>query len=101
MESQIIEFRVVVKFLTKRVQTPKKTIGAWLMCMVIVAQSILQWQGGQQNKRNSLENNPRSGRSADVISQEMINRFERLVNQKLSNLLQNAVFLMNVFTLLL
>ena len=43
MESQNIEFRAVIKFLTK------KSIGAWLMCMVIVAQSIPQWQSGQQN----------------------------------------------------
>ena len=49
MESQNIEFRAVIKFLTKEVQRPKKSIGAWLMCMVIVAQSIPQWQSGQQN----------------------------------------------------
>ena len=39
MESENIEFRAVIK----------KSIGAWLMCMVIVAQSIPQWQSGQQN----------------------------------------------------
>ena len=46
MESQNIEFRTVIKILTKG---PKKSLGAWLMCMVIVAQSITQWQSGQQN----------------------------------------------------
>ena len=45
MESQNIEFRAVIR----RVQRPKKSISAWLMCMVIVAQSIPQWQSGQQN----------------------------------------------------
>ena len=51
------------------------------MCMVIVAQSILQWQSGQQFKRgrDSLEDDPRAGRPADLISQEMIDRVERLV----------------------
>ena len=48
MKSQNIEFRAVIKFL-RRVQRPKKSIGAWLVCMVIVAQSIPQWQSGQQN----------------------------------------------------
>ena len=48
MESQNIEFRAVSSSL-RRVQRPKKSIGAWLMCMVIVAQSIPQWQSGQQN----------------------------------------------------
>ena len=50
--------------------------------MVIVAQSIPQWQSGQQNLnvgRDSLEDDPRPGRPADVISQEMIDRVERLV----------------------
>ena len=49
--------------------------------MVIVAQSIPQWQSGQQNLNvgDSLEDDPRPGRPADVISQEMINCVERLV----------------------
>ena len=78
MESQNIEFRAVIR----KVQKPKKSIRAWLMCMVIVAQSIPQWQSGQQNLkrgRDSLEDDPRPGRPADVISQEMIDRVERLV----------------------
>ena len=45
MESQNIEFRAFINFLTK--ERPKKSIGAWLICMVIVAQSIPQWQRGQ------------------------------------------------------
>ena len=27
----------------QRVQTPNKSIGTWLLCMMIVAQSNLQW----------------------------------------------------------
>ena len=49
MESQNIEFRAVVKFLTKEGVNPKKYISAWLMCMVIVAQSIPQQHSSQQN----------------------------------------------------
>ena len=75
MESQNIEFRAVIKFLTKRVQRPKKSIGACLMCMVIIAQSIPQWQKWSaefKRGRDSLEDDPRPGLPTDVISQEMI-----------------------------
>ena len=48
MESQNIEFRAVIKFLTKE-GAKAKEIGAWLLCMVIVAQSIPQRQNAQQN----------------------------------------------------
>ena len=44
MESQNIEFRAVIKFLTKEDAKTKE-----IHCMVIVAQSIPQWQSGQQN----------------------------------------------------
>ena len=49
--------------------------------MVIVAQSIPQWQWSAEFKRgrDSLEDDPRPGRPADVTSQEMIDRVERLV----------------------
>ena len=41
--------------------------GIWLMCMVIVAQSIPQWQSCQQNL--NVGHDPRSGRLAGVIHQ--------------------------------
>ena len=66
----------------RRVQRPKKSIGAWLMCMVIVAQSIptvAKWSAEFKHGRDSLEDDPRPGCPADVISQEMIDRVERLV----------------------
>ena len=83
MESQTIEFRAVLSSSLRRVQRPKTSIGAWLMCMVIVAQSIPQWQSAAECKcgRESLEDDPRPGRPADVISQEMIDRVERLEKQ--------------------
>ena len=75
------------------------------MCMVIAAQSNPQWQSGQQSlyhKRDSLEDAPRRDRPA-AIHQEIIDHVERLVLNyhriQLANLLQNVVFLMEVFTL--
>ena len=44
MESQTIEFRTVIKFLTKEDVDAKRK----LMCMVIVVQSIQKWQSSQQ-----------------------------------------------------
>ena len=58
---------------------PNKFIVAWLLCLVIVALSIPEWQSGHLNlkvERISLEDDPRSGRPADVINQEMIERVE-------------------------
>ena len=49
MESENIEFRAVIKFLTKEGAMTKKSISAWLMGMVIIAQSNPQWQSGQQS----------------------------------------------------
>ena len=49
MESQNIESSAVIKFLTKEGAKAKEIHCAWLMCMVIVAQSSPQWQSGQQN----------------------------------------------------
>ena len=49
MESQNIEFRAVIKFLTKEGAKAKEIHRRMAMCMVIVAQSIPQWQSGQQN----------------------------------------------------
>ena len=45
--------------------------------MVTVAQSIPQWQF--KRGRDSLEDDPRPDRPADVIVQEIIDRVERLV----------------------
>ena len=64
---------------------------------------MAKWSAEFKRGRDSLEDDPRPGRPADVISQEMIDRVERLVlnncQSKLPNLLQNVVFLMAVFTL--
>ena len=49
MESQNIEFRAVIKFLTKEGAKAKEIHRRMADVMVIVAQSIPQWQSGQQN----------------------------------------------------
>ena len=48
MESQNIKFRAIIKFLTKQ-GAKAKEIHRHMAYMVIVAQSIPQWQSGQQN----------------------------------------------------
>ena len=40
---------------------------------------VAKWSAEFKCGRDSLEADPRPGRSADVISQEMIDRVERLV----------------------
>ena len=50
MESQNIEFRAVIKFLTKEGAKAKEIHRCMAdVYMVIVAQSIPQWQSSQQN----------------------------------------------------
>ena len=65
--------------------------------------TLAKWSAEFKRGRDSLEDDPWPGRPADVITQEMIDRVERLVLNnrriKLPNLLQNVVFLMEVFTL--
>ena len=41
--------------------------------------TVAKWSAEFKRGRDSLEDDPRTGRPADVISQEMIDRFERLV----------------------
>ena len=106
MESQNSEFRAVIKFLTKEGAKAKEI--HWPMADVYgdsnpKYSTVAKWSAEFKRGRDSLEDDPRPGHPADVISQEMIDHVERLVlnNQwiKLPNLLQNVVFLMEVFTL--
>ena len=60
--------------------------------------TVAKWSAEFKHGWDSLEYDSRPGCPADVISQEMIDRVERLVltiaESKLPNLLQNVVFLM-------
>ena len=82
MESQNIEFRAVIKFLTKEVAKAKEI--HWRMADVYADSSpkfstVAKWSPEFKRGRDSLEDDPRPGRPADVISQEIIDRVERLV----------------------
>ena len=63
--------------------------------------TVAKWSAEFKRWRDSLEDDPRPGRSADVISQKMIDHVERLVINNRRNkvaVLQNVVFLIEVFT---
>ena len=82
MESQNIEFRAVIKFLTKEGAKAKEI--HWRMADVYGDSSpkystVAKWSAEFKCGRDSLEDDPRAGRPADVISQEMIDRVEGLV----------------------
>ena len=82
MESQNIEFRAVIKFLTKEGAKAKEIHRR--MADVYGDSSpkystVAKWSAEFKRGRDSLEYDPRPGRPADVISQEMIDLVERLV----------------------
>ena len=79
--SQNIEFRAVTKFLTKEGAKAKEIHRR--MADVYGDSSpkystVAKWSVEYKCGRDSLEDDPRPGRPADVISQEMIDRVERL-----------------------
>ena len=82
MESQNIEFRAVIKFLTKEGAKAKEIHRR--MADVYGDSSpkystVAKWSAEFKRRRDSLEHDPRPGRPADVISQEMIDRVERFL----------------------
>ena len=82
MESQNIEFRAVIKFLTREGAKAKEI--HWHMTDVYGDSSpnystVAKWSAEFKSGRDSLEDDPRPGHPADVNSQEMINCVERLV----------------------
>ena len=82
MESQNTEFRAVIKFLTMEGAKAKEI--HWHMADVYgdstpKYSTVAKWSAEFKRGRDSLKDDPRPGRPADVISQEMIDRIERLV----------------------
>ena len=81
MESPNIEFRAVIKFLTKE-GAKAKEIHRRMADVYDDSSSkystVAKWSAAFKRGRDSLDEK-RPGRPADVISQEMINRVERLV----------------------
>ena len=82
MESQNIEFRTVIKFLTmegaKAKEIHRRIADVYGESRPKYS-TVAKWSAEFKRGRSSLEDDPRPGRSADVISQEMIDRVERLV----------------------
>ena len=80
MESQNTEFRAVIKFLTKEGAKAKEI--HWRMADVYGGpknSTVAKWSAEFKCGRDSLEDDSRPGRPADVISQEMIDRVKRHV----------------------
>ena len=82
METQNIEFRAIIKFLTKEGAKAKEIHRR--MADVYGDSSpkystVAKWSAEFKRGRDSLEDDPRPGLPADVISQEMIDRVETLV----------------------
>ena len=81
MESQNIEFRAVIKFLTREGAKAKEIHRH----MAVYGDSspmystVAKWSAEFKRGQDSLEDDPRTGHPADVISQEMIDHVERLV----------------------
>ena len=82
MESQNIKLRAVIKFPTKE-GTKAKEIHRRMADVYGDSSpkysTVAKWSAEFKRGRDSLEDDPRPGRPADVISQEMINRVERLM----------------------
>ena len=72
MESQNIEFRAVTKEGAKAKEIHRRMADVY-------GDSSPKYSTVLKRGRDSLEDDPRPGRPADVISQEMIDRVERLV----------------------
>ena len=81
MESQNIEFRAVIKFLTKEGAMAKEIHRR--MADVYGDSSpkystVAKWSAEFKRGRDSLEDDPRPSHPADVISQEMMTMFRDL-----------------------
>ena len=82
MECQNIEFRAVIKFLTKEGAKAKeihRRMADVYGDSCLKYSTVAKWSAEFKHGRDSLEDDPRPGRPADVISQEMIDCVERLV----------------------
>ena len=82
MECQNIEFRAGIKFLTKMGAKAKEIHRRMADVYGDSSQkysTVAKWSAEFKRGRDSLEDDPRPGRPAEVISQEMIDRVERLV----------------------
>ena len=106
MESQNIEFRAVIKFLTKEGVKAKEMHRR--MADVYGDSSpkystVAKWSAEFKHGQDSVEDDPRPGCPADVISQEMIDRvdlFEVLRPSRPNGVMSSVVSLPNHTNLL-
>ena len=80
MKSQNIEFRAVIKFLTKE-GAKTKEIHRRMADVYGDSSPVAKWSAEFKRGRDSVEDDPRPDRPTDVISQEMIDRVERRAKQ--------------------
>ena len=82
MENQNIEFRAAIKFLTKEgtnaKEFHKRMTGVYGDSSPAYS-TVAKWAGDFKRGRSSLEDDPRSGRPADVITKEMVASVETLI----------------------
>ena len=74
----------MIKFLTKKLDGYKRQkihqhIADVFGDSSLKYSTVAKWSSEFKRGRDSLEDDPRPGRPVDAISQEMINRIERLV----------------------
>ena len=93
MESQNTEFRAVIKFLTKEGAKSKEIH----RCMADVYGDsspkysiVAKWPAEFKRGRDSLEDDPKPGCPADIISQEMIDHVETCAKQSLNQSCQTS-----------
>ena len=82
MENQNIEFRAVIKFLTKGGTNAKeihKLMNGVYGDSCPAYSTVAKLAGEFKRGRSSLEDDPRSGRPADVITEEMVASVETLI----------------------
>ena len=82
MENQNTEFRAVIKFLTKEgtnaKEIHKRMTGVYGESSPAYS-TVAKWTGELKRGRSSLDDDPRSGRPADVITKEMVASVETLI----------------------
>ena len=77
MESQNIEFRAVIKFFTEEGANAKEIhqpLGDVYGNSSAKYSTVAKWPAEFKRGRDSIEDDPKRGHPADVISQEMIYR---------------------------
>ena len=79
-----LEQRSVIKFLTKEGKKPKRYLNAWWQFMgslPLLTTKRNFWSKQFKWRRESIEDDPHTGRPVEVTSEEMYQKFESLILQ--------------------